>query len=319
MTSVPVRQRPDLLLRHRHRLHPTLPGRGKHRRKRLLETRLRGSLIPGLREVTAGEARVVGEEAHHLLHSLQRAVVAPDVVQALGDREVDTHAAHQHELAHSVRMLGRDPQCNAAAEAVADQVCRLNAHGVHEPEGLVGPHVQAVPDAFRAVRVAESDHVRGVHTEVFAERGQHPAPVRIGRDPRPRAVDQHHGIATRARLKVVRPNPVGHDVLADRRVLGGGHSSSISFARGGSHSDGSGVATKDCLLRTRPPAARCSNRHRSASRTVDPCRDLVQRDRHLCGPPMTRAPPALRPGDRLFAVRHPPGRRQAGPRLRSWS
>ena len=48
-------------------------------------------------------------------------LVAPDGVEALGDREAHAHAAHQHQLVHTVGVLDGDPQGEPAAEAVADQ------------------------------------------------------------------------------------------------------------------------------------------------------------------------------------------------------
>ena len=176
-----VRQLPDLLLRNHERVHPALPRGGEHRRERLLEAGLGGALVAGLGQVAAGQRLVVGEVAHDLLHALERAVVAPDGVEALGDLEVHAHAAHQHHLVHPVRVLGGEPQRDRAAEAVADQVRLLDPEGVHHPEGLVGPGVEAVRHVLRALRVAEADHVRGDHVEVLAQLGQDAAPVRVRR------------------------------------------------------------------------------------------------------------------------------------------
>ena len=217
-----MRQAADLVVRHRHRLHPPLPRRGEHRGERLLEAGLRRALEPGLREVTAGQRLVVGEVAHHRLHVLQRPLETPDVVEALGDLERDPHGAHQHHLVHPVRVLGGQPQRDAAAEAVAHQVRLLDAEGVHDPEGLVGPRVEAVVRLLRPLRVAEPDHVRGDAAEVLTEHRQHAAPVGVRRDARARAVDEDDGLVPGAGLQVVGADAVGVDVPADRGVGGRG-------------------------------------------------------------------------------------------------
>ena len=153
-----------------------------------------------------------------VLHVLERALEAPDVVQALGDLEVDAHAAHQHQLVDPVRVLGGDPQRDAAAEAVADQVRLLDAQGVHHAEGLVGPGVQAVvrrPPGGRSSRSRPCPARRsGSSRRAPAAR----APVGVGRDARARAVDQDDGLVPGAGLQVVGADAVGVDVVADRGV-----------------------------------------------------------------------------------------------------
>ena len=88
----------------------------------------------------------------------------------------------------------------------------LDAERVHQPDGLVGPRLQAVLDVLRPVRVAEADHVRGDDAEFLGQRRDHQAPVRVRRDARARAVDQQHGVVAGTVLEVVRLDSVGDRV-----------------------------------------------------------------------------------------------------------
>ena len=130
------------------------------------------------------------------------------------------HGAHQDHLVDPVRVLGGQPQRDAAAEAVAHQVRLLDAEGVHHAEGLVGPGVETVVRLLRALGVAEADHVRSDAAEVLTEHRQHAAPVGVGRDARARAVHEDDGLVPGAGLQVVGADAVGVDVPADRGVGG---------------------------------------------------------------------------------------------------
>ena len=136
----------------------------------------------------------------------------------------DAHAAHQHELVDPVGVLGGDAQPDAAAEAVADEVGLLDAEGVHQPDGLVGPGVEAVLHALGPVGVAEPDHVGGDDVEVLGQRRDHQPPVGVRRDARAGAVHEHHGrVGLLAVLQVVRADAVGDRALPDLRPLRGAH------------------------------------------------------------------------------------------------
>ena len=106
----------------------------------------------------------IGEVVHDRLHVLQRPLEAPDVVEPLGDLERDAHAAHQHQLVHPLRVLGGEPQRDAAAEAVAHQVRLLDAERVHHPEGLVGPRVAGCSPTSRDARSSRTRPCRGRRT-----------------------------------------------------------------------------------------------------------------------------------------------------------
>jgi hypothetical protein len=63
----------------------------------------------------------VGEVVHYPVHGLDRWCVTPDSVEALGERERDTHTAHEYEAMHAFGVAAGEPERQRAAETVADQ------------------------------------------------------------------------------------------------------------------------------------------------------------------------------------------------------
>ena len=186
----PVRHLADLVFRRTHRVDPPLAGRREHRRERLLESGLGTSAVAHLASSSFTSEREYANKSS-TLRMFSNEGVSPHLVEPLGDREGHAHAAHQHELVDPVGVLGRHPQCDRAAEAVADQARFLDPERIHQADHLIRPRLQAVFDVVRPLRVAETDHVGSDHPELLREGGNDQTPVGIRGDTRSRAVDQH--------------------------------------------------------------------------------------------------------------------------------
>ena len=183
-------ERAERLLALRHRLDMALARGGEHRRIGFLVARPDAGLVAQPDEVVGHDRAVMGEQADQLAHPLGRGLVTPDRVEPRRDLERVAGRAHQHQPADPLRMGGGQRQREPAAEGVADDEAGLDPERVQHRDRVVAPVRHRVDRARRPVGVAEAHDIGGDRPEPVLQPGKDRPPVRPGRDPRSRAVQE---------------------------------------------------------------------------------------------------------------------------------
>ena len=216
-----VRQGGDDVLRGGEGVDPALPGRGEHRRERLLEARAHRRGVAQLGELVGGVGGVEGEDVEQAAHRRQRRLVAPHPVEPVGDGERHPAGTHQHQALDPLGRVRGHRDRQPAAEAVADDREPVEPQRVGEAEQVGPPRVERVVEPLGPVGEAEADDVRRDDGEVLGQGRHRQPPVREGRDPRARAVHEQHDRAG-AGAVVVRRDAVDVDGQADLGVVAHG-------------------------------------------------------------------------------------------------
>ena len=84
-----------------------LSGRWKHLGKGLLKARPDARLIAQFRQFIGYQIAIKGKYIHQSAHVGEGRLVAPDLIQPLGDGKTDTHTAHQYQPTYPVRIFDR--------------------------------------------------------------------------------------------------------------------------------------------------------------------------------------------------------------------
>src|ERR1700682_1706594 len=129
-------------------------GAGKHRRERVLESRLNAAFVAHLGELVVHELARIGKYVEYLAHVLEGGLVSPHALEALGDREGHSHAARQDQFVDTFGMLGRDPKGNRAAETIPDKTGLLNSKRIYRSNDVIRPRLHSVIDILRPFREA---------------------------------------------------------------------------------------------------------------------------------------------------------------------
>ena len=226
--------------------------------------------FPAALQQFLGDVRLVVQE--HLDHLLERVVrrLGIQLEQQLdafhGHRCVQARAqaagAHEHQLADAIGVFDGEVQRRRAPHRVADQVCPLDAEGVHQALDGAGVDQTALlfhherPGLVEARRVLQDDPVAGVH-----ERADVAVVVAPAARTRAAAVQHDDGL-TAARFVVVNLE-VGEPLFVDLRELAGtGFGKHVRFPVlerecqiGYSAFDVVGSRNRACLLAVEGPVA----------------------------------------------------------------
>src|SRR5438132_874278 len=106
------------------------------------------------------------------------------------------HCTHEYQTIHNLWMVHSGSQGDRCSHRVANEMCSLDAHGLHEIEQMIRPQLQTVVLIGSRVSIAEANLIVGEDMETLCQIGDGELPVGPGRDPWPRTVNEDHRCST---------------------------------------------------------------------------------------------------------------------------